>query len=248
MTGAPALLLTTGPAVLLFAAIFLFGQDFHPLRRFVRDRRNVLSFSAGMSVAYVFVRMMPELSEARELVLESAGSLWLPYEGVAIYFLALLGFVGSYSLDRMRPVHGAPAGESDGEAEPAMHIGGTLAYVAMMSYLLVRSAGDSVATTIGFTLAFGGHFLALNHSLFAEFQGYYLRRGRWLLAAGCLLGWLVGMLLVLPPLALALVVAFISGGVIMTNALMEVAEGKDGRFSAFVWGALLYGLILVPLG
>jgi hypothetical protein len=246
---ATPLWLTTAPAALLFAAIFLVGQHFHPLRRFIRDRRSVLSFTAGMSLAYVFVRMMPELNEARELLLESADSRWLPYEGVAIYFLALLGFLGSYGLDHRREGHAAPAGESGGEGDgqSAMHLGGTAAYVAMMSYLLVRSAGESVPATVGFALAFGGHFLALDHSLFHRFRDDYLRRGRWRLAASCLVGWLLGLLLVLPPLALALLLAFISGGVIMTNALMELSEGKDGRFAAFVWGALIYGLMLIPL-
>jgi hypothetical protein len=244
---ATPLWLTTGPAALLFAAIFLAGQHFHPLRRFIRDRRSVLSFTAGMSLAYVFVRMMPELNEARELLLESADSRWLPFEGVAIYFLALLGFLGSYGLDHVREGHAPPAGEGGGEAQSAMHLGGTAAYVAMMSYLLVRSAGGSVPATVGFALAFGGHFLALDHSLFDRFRDDYLRRGRWRLAASCLLGWLLGLLLVLPPLALALLLAFISGGVIMTNALMELSEGKDGRFAAFVSGALIYGLMLIPL-
>lgn len=244
--------LSTGPAMLLFAAIFLFGQHFHPLRRFVRDRRSVLSFTAGMSAAYVFVHMMPELNEARELVLESADPRWLPYEGVAIYFLALLGFLASYGLDRLRSHAHAPGGEAGGEAgahaEGAMHVGGTVAYVAMMSYLLVRSAGESVPATVGFALAFGGHFLALDHSLYSEYGKDYLRRGRWLLAGGCLLGWSVGLALVLPALALALLMAFISGGVVMSNALMELSEGRDGRFTAFVSGALIYGLMLIPLG
>lgn len=63
-----------------------------------------------------------------------------------------------------------------------MPIGGTAVYVGLMSYLLVRSAGTSVAATVGFTLAFGGHFLALDHSLCAEFKEACLSRGRWLLA------------------------------------------------------------------
>jgi hypothetical protein len=33
----------------------------------------------------------------------------------------------------------------------------------------------------------------------------------------------------------------------MTNALMELSEGRDGRFAAFVSGALIYGLMLIPL-
>ena len=61
------------------------------------------------------------------------------------------------------------------------------------------------------------------------------------------IGWLIGVLFVLDSFPLALVTAFISGGVIMTNTLMELSEGRDGRFLPFVAGSLLYGLILIPL-
>lgn len=250
MAGGSAPLLSTGTAVLVFAAIFLAGQHIHPLRRWVRDKRTVVSFTAGMSIAYVFVRMMPELNEARELVLASAGPHRLPYEGIAIYFLALVGFLCFYGLDRLRRAPAPAGGESEGHgaAHGVMHLAGTAVYVGMMSYLLMRGAGESMASTVGYTLAFGGHFLALDHGLYAEFREDYLRRGRWLLAGSCVAGWLVGLLVTLPPLALALLIAFVSGGVIMTNSLMELSEGKDGRFAAFMSGSLLYGLMLVPLG
>lgn len=249
MPDAGTLILHTGPGVLAFAAIFLAGQRLHPLRRIVTDRRNLASFSAGMSAAYVFVHMMPELHEARALVVESAsGSLRLPYEGASIYFLAMIGFLFSYGLDRLRSGRSAVSGKEREEDEQTMHLGGMAAYVGLMSYLLVRSAGESSATTVGYTLAFGGHFIALAHSLDEEFKDSYQRRGRWLLAGSCLLGWAVGVMLALPPYALALLTAFISGGVIMTNALMELSEGKDGRFSAFMAGSLIYGLVLIPLG
>lgn len=189
MAGGHELALTTGPVMLLFAAIFLGGQNVHPFRRFVRDRRSVVSFTAGMSAAYVFVRMMPELNEARELVKEAADASRLPHEGVAIYYLALLGFVAFYGLDRVRAMRAAPAAQARGEAAGFLHVGGTSAYVAMMSYLLVRSAGESLLAVIGYALAFGGHFLALNHALFEEFRDDYLRRGRWVLAASCVVGW-----------------------------------------------------------
>ncbi|MBP6595918.1 MAG: hypothetical protein KA187_00115 [Arenimonas sp.] len=247
MTAGREALLTTGPAMLLFAAIFLGGQGVHPFRRWVQDRRSVLSFTAGMSAAYVFVRMMPELSEARELIRASSDSLWLPYEGVVIYFLALLGFLGSYGLDRLRARHATLAGEGRGGHERAMHVGGTAAYVGLMCYLLVRSAGASTAATVAFAVAFSGHFLAISHGLYQACPGDYLNRGRWLLASSCLAGWAVGVVVALPPLVLALLMAFISGGVIMTNALMELSEERNGRFMAFTAGALIYGLLLIPL-
>jgi hypothetical protein len=47
---------------------------------------------------------------------------------------------------------------------------------------------------------------------------------------------------------LALLVAFVSGAVIMNSAIMELPSGKEGRFVPFMIGGLLYGLILLPLG
>lgn len=242
------MLLATGPAILVFMAVFLAGDKLHPFRSFVRDRRNLVSFSAGMSIAYVFLRMMPELHGARELFVESASeTMTLRYEGMAIYFLALVGFLCFYGLDRLSP---APSEKHESASEPSMlngHVVGLAAYVGLMSYLLVRDAGESVMATTLYTVAFGGHFLALDHSLREGYGDAYQQNGRWLMAASCLIGWFIGVSFVLQEFALALLVAFISGGVIMTNTLMELSEGKDGRFLPFVVGSLLYGLILIPL-
>lgn len=241
--------MATLPAVLVFIAVFLAGEHLHPLRGMIKDRRTIVSFSAGMSIAYVFVRMMPELHGARELLVESAPDRTaLRFEGIGIYFLALVGFLCFYGLDRLRPT---PAAESAAAGEHALangHVAGLAAYVGLMSYLLVRDAGESAAATALYTLAFGGHFLALDHSLREGYGEAYRHRGRWWMAASCLLGWLLGVAFVLPEFPLSLLVAFISGGVIMTNTLMELSEGRDGRFLPFVAGSLLYGLVLVPLG
>jgi hypothetical protein len=243
-------MLATLPAVLVFIAVFLAGERVHPLRGVIKDRRTIVSFSAGMSIAYVFVRMMPELHGARELLVESAsGHAPLPFEGIAIYFLALVGFLCFYGLDRLRPAQSeGPLEHEGGERSLANgHVAGLAAYVGLMSYLLVRDAGESGSATALYTLAFGAHFLGLDHALNEEYGDVYRRRGRWFMAGSCLLGWLLGVAIVLPEFPLSLLVAFISGGVIMTNTLMELSEGRDGRFLPFVAGSLLYGLVLVPL-
>ena len=67
------------------------------------------------------------------------------------------------------------------------------------------------------------------------------------MAASCAIGWGLGAAFELEPFPLSLVLAFISGGVIMTNTLMELSAGKDGRYLPFAIGSLLYGLILITL-
>lgn len=251
MTGSElgALAVPTGFAVLVFATLFLFGDRIHPLRAFGADRRSLVSFASGMSAAYVFVRMMPELHEAREIIVESAAeSVALPYEGISIYFVALIGFLCFYGLGVLRSPapggHGEQAREKD---SGSIHIAGMATYAGLMSYLLVRGSDGLIATTVLYTIAFGAHFLALHHSLLDEYGESFQRTGRWVMAASCVVGWFIGLVLPLPGYVLALLVAFISGGVIMNSTVMELAEGKDGRFLPFAVGSLVYAFLLLGL-
>jgi hypothetical protein len=240
-------ILVTGAAALLFAAMFLVGDRLNPLRALVRDRRGAISFGAGMSAAYVFVHVMPELHSARGAFAASA-SIPLRYEGMAIYFLALVGFLVFYGLDhllaRLRET-GDPGGD---RTALRLHVGGFAAYVGLMAYLLVDSLERTTGSTALYTLAISTHFLSLDHHLREEHGAAYDRAGRFLLAGMSVSGWLVGVLLPLPRGVLALLVAFISGAIIMNNSIMELPSGKDGRFLPFMAGGLLYGLLLLPLG
>jgi hypothetical protein len=242
-----ALIAETGAAALLFAATFLMAGSLHPFRSLVHDRRSIVSFGAGVATAYVFVHVMPELHVARTAFAEST-SIVLRYEGMAIYYVALIGFLVFYGLDHLRKHLRQPDGaERDGTAFK-VHIGGFAAYVWLMSYLLVRGMGEEVAETGLFAFAMTVHFIGVDHSLREEHGAQYQRIGRFILAAMALLGWATGMLIALPHGAVALLVAFISGAVILNSTIMELPPESDGRFVPFLCGGLIYGLFLLPLG
>jgi len=240
-------IIETGAAALVFAATFLVGGRVHPFRSLIRDRRSILSFGAGMSAAYVFVHVMPELHGARRAFVESV-SMTLRYEGMAIYFVALLGFLLFYGLEHQsNRLRGSGA---EGAVGPAfkLDITGFAAYVWLMAYLLVNHFGDSLVSIELYAVALAFHFLSLDHALRHEHGDAYERIGRYVLAGMALLGWGMGLLLALPGHTLALLVAFISGAIIMNSLIMELPAGKDGRFLPFMAGGLVYGLILLPLG
>jgi hypothetical protein len=242
-----AMMVETGAAALLFAAAFLVGGRVHPFRALIRDRRSIISFGAGMSAAYVFVHVMPELHAARQAFAESV-SVTLRYEGMAIYFLALVGFLVFYGLDHLRAhlretVEAEQAGTSF-----KLHIGGFAAYVWLMAYLLVHNLEETPVSITLYTAAIIFHFLALDHELRNEHGAAYQRTGRFILAGMVMLGWGVGLLFALPNHVLALLVSFISGAIIMNSLIMELPSEKDGRFFPFMTGGLVYGLILMPLG
>jgi hypothetical protein len=237
----------TGAAALLFAATFLAGDRVHPLRGLIHDRRSIISFGAGMSAAYVFVHVMPELHGVRQVFSESV-SMPLHYEGMGIYFLALVGFLVFYGLDHLRE----RCREIDGEGQVGtafkLHVGGFAAYVGLMAYLLVHNLEETSVSTVLYAVAIAFHFLAVDHSLRAEHGAAYERIGRFVLAGMAVLGWGLGLLIAMPNSVLALMTAFISGAVIMNSAIMELPSEKDGRFLPFMIGGIVYGVILLPLG
>jgi len=231
------MMLETAAAVALFVATFLAGGRMHPLRLFTADRRSAISFGAGMSAAYVFVHVLPELQEARRTLSDAVD---LRYEGMAIYFLALIGFLCFYSLDHLR----ARAGEGEGYR---IHLAGFAAYVSLVGYLLVRNLDETPWSLAAYVVAMMCHFLAIDHALREEHGAAFDRTGRFVLAATCVLGWGAGLLLTVPPFVIALLLAFVSGAVIMNSAIMELPSEKDGRFWPFVIGGLAYALLLLPL-
>jgi hypothetical protein len=239
--------LVTGAAALVFAATFLAGGRVHPLRALIRDKRSAISFSAGVPTAYVFVHAMPELHDARHAFAAST-SAPLRYEGMAIYFLALVGFLTFYGLDRLRARLREPAATGEAGTAFKLHVGGFAAYVGLMGYLLVHNLEDATGSTALYALAIAVHFLGMDHALREEHGAAYERIGRFLLAGMPVLGWAVALLVALPHGVVALLVAFISGAIIINSLITELPSEKDGRFLPFMAGGLIYGLILLPLG
>lgn len=62
--------------------------------------------------------------------------------------------------------------------------------------------------------------------------------GRWVLATGLLLGWMLDRTVTFSPLVLAVLVAFLAGGVIL-NVLMEQLPGeRQSRYLSFAAGII----------
>ncbi len=117
-----------------------------------------------------------------------------------------------------------------------------------MSYLLVNHfSGTPVSTTL-YATAMAFHFLSVDAALRHEHGTAYDRTGRFVLAGVVPLGWGMGLFFSIPHDVLALFVAFISGAIIVNNAIMELPPEKDGRFLPFMAGSIAYGLVLLPLG
>jgi hypothetical protein len=90
-------LFLSGIFAIAFALIHLFAGK---LRFLETTPRSIwLSFASGVSVAYVFVHILPELSQAQETITGAVGEA-LSFLEHHVYLLALLGLAIFYGLER----------------------------------------------------------------------------------------------------------------------------------------------------
>ena len=243
--------ISSAVAACMFSLTFLFGSQVHPLKRLIRDRRTIVSFGAGISTAYLFIRMIPEIAEAQETV-GTAGLQGTGFQNLA-YVVAMIGFLVIYGLDHFldltrktgkgKALHAAP-GEG---AEDDTRAFGMIFYVFLLTYVLMEDSNVTPSETIPYAIAISFHFLAVDHSLAHSMGSRYTNFGRFALAGAALLGWGAGLLLDLSDLTIALLLAFISGGVIMNSVVMELPTERDGRLFPFVLGSLLFGTALMTV-
>lgn len=239
--------IATGIAALALALTFPVLGRLRPMQRLITDQGWLLSLGAGVSIAYVFVHMMPEIAGAREAYAQSTRFPVL-FRGMLIYFIAMIGFMVYYGLENLRRRVRRRINTRFTRVDYAIHISGFAVYVWMISYLLVnRIEKTPIAITL-YTIAMVAHFLTIDRSLREEHGAVYERGGRGVLAAMSALGWGMGLLMPLPLYLLAVMLAFVSGAIIMNSAIMELPNRKDERFLGFLTGGILYGMLLIPLG
>jgi hypothetical protein len=242
--------LQTQLAVVMLASVFVFGKWLR-LRSESRSRHWITA-SAGASVAYVWLHIIPELSEAQGTFTSLTQDMRLPLPEFRIYLSALFGFVLFYGLEHMSWPNVRLAGRDTGQTgreNPIykVRLGGFVAYGGLVSYLMVRDSNRGILSLLTFFLAMGLHFVVVNHSFGEEYGDKYDRSGRWLLAFAVLAGGFIGTFALLPEHTILTLLGFVAGAVIENNTMMELAKGKGGQFWAFFAGAMGYSLLLLAI-
>lgn len=250
MTTQMTTVLATLGVAAVFAAIFYSQTWCRWPEKGQRGYRRVVSFSAGMAVAYVFVHLLPEIAEASEEFVEVTAGLQLPFPQLRVHAAALLGFMLFYGLEHM--VNWSRLHNVRHDAEHAAHsihyrlLAGSYAlYVFVVGYIMadrMEAGGGRLAL---FALAMGLHFLGLGHGLRRECQPLYDAWARHALAAAAIVGWAVALLTPLPESAAHTLLGFVAGSVIMNTVTSELPAEKEGRFFAFLFGGVVYTAILL---
>ncbi len=232
-----------------FVLIHIFSERLKLLK--VVPRSRFLSIAGGISVAYVFLRLLPELGVFQtELEHKIGGNGWSFLES-HIYVVAMLGLVIFYGLEQMvksskrRQIDIRRGGSGAGIFW--VHIGSFTLYNALIGYLLVREHYESAWGMLFFFIAMGVHFITNDKSLRATHKEEYDQYGRWLLVVAILIGWAFGLVSEVNELTVSILTALLAGGIILNVMKEELPEEHESSFMSFCLGIAGYSVLLLIL-
>lgn len=194
-----------------------------------------ISFSAGVSVSYVFLDLLPKLSRGQIAWMTANPNL--PFLEKHVYFLALLGMLFFYGMEDF----------AFRKKEKAfwVSVSAYLLFNLLIGYALSNPSNPEIKPLILFTIAIALHIWIKDRMLcIKDLQKFKIVR--FFLAGALLLGWLIGRVIQISPEALALVIAFIGGGMMINVFRYELP--RLGRFFPFMTGSLIYAFFLLFLG
>ena len=250
----PALTAVAVSAALVLAAVHVVTPV---LRSLHGTPRNVwLSIAGGVSVSYVFVHLLPELASSQAEVSEVADDWALGFAERHVYVVALAGLAVFYGLEHMAKTSRGQIGGSERSAPEApsgstgvfwVHMLSFGLYNAIVGYLLLHLDRRTTGTLIAFTAAMAMHFVVTDYGLAEHHQHTYRRIGRWVLVAAVLGGAALGLTVQISEAAVAVLIAFLAGGIILNVIKEEIPSERRSRFWAFGLGIVGYTILLLAL-
>ncbi len=242
------LLIYSGIAASLLAVSHLVVNQISALRGIPRSKW--LSVAGGISVAYIFIHVLPELKEWQEEFIYQGGGFLKHH----MYLIALGGLAVFYGLERAAKLAGSSkrSDKSDSElsSDPSLfwvHIGFFAVYNLLIGCLLYHRDTYELAELALFTVAMLFHFAVNDHGLHDHYERQYRLVGRWILSAAVLVGWLIGVLTPLSEFSIAVMFAFIGGGTILNTLKEELPEERKSNYWAFLIGILGYTVLLLSI-
>ena len=237
----------------LFAAVVLAAVHILAARLRIRDiipRSRWLSMAGGISVAYVFVHLLPELALHQRLHTRAYSDDIRTGVDRHVFIFALAGLVAFYGIEGFvsrRTDRGSGSEETGGSSVRVfwLHIAAFAAYNAVIGYFLVQRESGSARSLLLFTIAISMHFIVNDYGLRRQHRNRYARAGRWTLAGGVLGGWALGQVWEMPQLLLSILFGALAGGIVLNVLKEEIPQERQGRFWTFALGAAGYAMVLL---
>ena len=221
-----------------FITIHLLANHLIPTDRIKKLRW--LSLSGGFAVGYVFIYILPSLHrEQKKLDQEHTSLFTMESE---LYFIGLLGLVVFFGVQKIVSNNDT----SDHNGHFWLHTIFFMIYNMLIAYTVIASNVQGIQAFF-YAAAIGMHFIAVAHDLWRENPEKYTKVGRFVIASGIFIGWLIGVVFQLSSFFQSIIFAFISGAMILNVLKNELPNDKDAHFPTFTIAIIFYTVVTLSL-
>jgi hypothetical protein len=207
-----------------------------------------LSGAGGVSVAYVFVHVLPDLANAQEKFWERRTG-WVADIELHSWLIAVTGLAVFYGLERLVKQHQRRTEPTQSGSAAAgvfwIHTVSFAAYNTLFGYLLLHREKSGLVSLTKYGIAIALHFLVNDYGLRQDHKEKYDSIVRWVLALAIMSGWVLGTLLTVDEMGTAALFAFLAGGIVLNVMKEELPEERESRFWAFACGLAAYTAALL---
>lgn len=215
--------------------------------RFPGEGHRFVSFTGGVAIAYVFLHMLPELVEQNEPIghFLSQYHVLTPFVELSIFIAALFGFLLYYALELLA-IDKANDAEEKNVWVYALHLGMFCLYNFLITYTMALRVKTGLSYSMMFTAAMALHFVLTDRKFVRLYPKQFSHMGRFILVLALWFGWAVSVFF--DPVnvyVVALMVAFLSGSVLLNVFREELPLNNHARFSWFCTGAGIVMLVLL---
>ncbi len=194
---------------------------------------------SGLSFAYVFVDLLPELEKGQPILKQTFDPL-VPYLDKHAYLVALLGVLFYYGIHTRSTGHG--------ERSFWISTAGYLLFNFFIGITLSDSSDPEIQPLILFTTAIGMHYFIRDHNASVDNASIYENQARWLLVFALFAGYIFGYFSHIPNAIIALTVSFIAGGVLLNVLRYELPKREQVGYFYFLCGSLGYTALILSIG
>jgi len=215
-------------ATLVLASIHLFAN--RPKILGWVWRGQFLSFASGVSLAYIFVDLLPSLAKG-EPVLKRTFDPIIPFLDLHTYLVALAGILFYYGIQ-------------SSEKSPWLPFSGYLLFNFFIGASLSDSSNPEIQPLTLFTIAIGLHYFIKDHLSHITKDPFMLG----MLILSLLSGYFIGYFAKIPDMVTAIGISFVSGGILLNVFQYELPKQEKEGYFWFFLGAVLYAAILLNVG
>lgn len=210
----------------------------------------VCSFSAGFTISYIFLHLLPGIAEHRDTIGEYLAEKYTvsPLLYLVVYIVGLFAFLFFYGLEKVAHRKNRNSGQSPTSLDFYIHLFSICLYCVLITYTMPVRVETGLPFAILFTIVMGFHFVIVDSTLDNHYPRYFDKAGRFIIMASLFVGWIISVISV-PENAfvVAILTAFLGGAILMSVFQHELPKPRQSSFTWLAIGAAVGTVLLVVM-